>query len=280
MIKKNIPTYELPLSMPIIFERIEDRSDAFVNNPHRHKFYEILWFKNDGGNHIVDFQSFQVKKDTIFFLAPGKVHQMDISDKEGFLLVFSQNFMSQIVFPQEDNFFTLFYSFDNLPFIQPSKDDVYRLDILFELIILEYDNIPNDITILQTYLRAFLLYTQRIKEQTEKSILEKSHERLAQLFQLIEVHYKTERAVAFYANHLALTPKRVNEITKIRMGKTVTQLVHERLLLEAKRELYFGTQNIKEIAYMLGFKDPAYFSRFFKKQTSITPEQFKTKMFK
>ena len=280
MAKKNIPTYELPLSMPIIFERIEDRPDDFVNNPHRHEFYEILWFKNDGSEHVVDFQPFPVKKDTIFFLAPGKVHQMDPADKKGFLLVFSQNFISQITFPQEDNFFNLFYSFDNIPFIQPSKDEVHKLNILFELIVLEYNNVSNDTTILQTHLRAFLLHAQRIKGQTEKVISGKSHERLVQLFQLIETHYKTEKTADFYSTHLALTPKRVNEIAKARFGKTVTQLVRERLLLEAKRELYFGKRSIKEIAYMLGFKDPAYFSRFFKKQTGITPEKFKAKMFK
>ncbi len=280
MVKKNIPTYELPLSMPIIFERIEDRPDGFVNSPHRHEFYEILWFKNAGSEHIVDFKPFLVKKDTIFFLAPGKVHQMDPTDKKGFLLVFSQNFISQIIFPQEDNFFNLFYSFDNIPFIQPSKDEVYKFNILFELIILEYNNASNDTTILQTHLRAFLLHAQRIKEQTEKLIPRKSHKRLVKLFQLIEAHYKTERTAAFYSNHLALTPKRVNEIAKARLGKTVIQLVRERLLLEAKRELYFGERSIKEIAYRLEFKDPAYFSRFFKKQTGIMPKQFKSKMFK
>ena len=280
MIKKNIPTYELPLSMPIIIEKIEDRPDDFVNRPHRHEFYEILWFKNDGSEHVVDFQPYPVKKDTIFFIAPGKVHQMDPTDKKGFMLVFSQNFLSRIVLPQEDNFFNLFYSFDNIPFIQPSKDEMHKFNILFELMTLEYSDVSNDIGILQTHLRAFLLYAQRIMEQTKKLIPGKSNERFFQLFRLIEANYKIERTADFYSNHLALTPKRVNEIVKARLGKTVTRLVHERLLLEAKRELYFGKQNINEIAYMLGFNDPAYFSRFFKKETGIPPEQFKTKMFK
>ncbi len=282
MIKTNIPNYDLSSSSTsIVFDRIEDRRDDLVNNPHRHEFYEILWFKNDGGEHIVDFHSFGVKKDMIFFLAPGMVHQMDLTDKDGYLIAFSQNIISKIIFPQEDTFFNLFYSYNNNPYILPLKDDLYKLNILCELIYLEYKkNALNNTTILQTHLRAFLLYSLRIKEQKEELFPNKNYERIIQLFQLIETYFKTERSTDFYSNHLALTSKRINEIAKERVGKTISGLLEERLLLEAKRELFFGKKSIKEIAYLLGFKDPAYFSRYFKKQTDISPEQFKIKMFK
>ncbi|MCB9134477.1 MAG: helix-turn-helix domain-containing protein [Anaerolineales bacterium] len=276
--EKNIPNYVLPLSMPFIYERIEDRRDAFVAHPHRHEFYEVLWFKEPASEHVVDFQPFPVKKDMIFFLAPGKVHHMDPNDKTGHLLVFTQNFLPQIVLPQEDNFFNLFYSFGNTPFIQPSEEDTHKLNLLFEVMLLEYRNEAYQAAILGTHLRAFLLHAQRIKTQAENLRAGKNSERLIHLLHLIETHYKTERAVAFYAERLFLTPKRVNEIVKAHLGKSVVQLVHQRVLLEAKRELYFGERNIKEIAHALGFEDPAYFSRFFKKQTGIAPEQFKTQM--
>ena len=278
MTHKNIPTYEL--SRPIIIERIENRSADIINKPHRHDFYEILWFNREGSKHIVDFQPFPVRKDTIFFMAPGIVHQMNLIGQGGLLLVFSKDFMSQIVLPKEDNFFNLFFSFENLPFVRPDKDELYKLNLLLDLILLEYNNEPNNTGILQSYLRAFLLNAQRIKEKTEKIISGKSHKYLVKLFQLIEDHYKTDRTATFYSAQLALTPKRVNEIIKARLGKSLTQLLHERLILEAKRELYFGQQSIKEITYMLGFNDPAYFSRFFKKRTGNTPKQFQTKMFK
>ena len=59
------------------------------------------------------------------------------------------------------------------------------------------------------------------------------------------------------------------------MGKTITRLVHDRLLLEAKRELVYGNLSIKDIGYILGFEDPSYFSRFFKKYTGIEASKFK-----
>jgi len=278
MAKHNIPTYELPRSRPVILELIEDRPDDFVKKPHRHEFYEILWFKHGDGEHVVDFQPYPVRNDMIFFLAPGTVHHMNPFDKKGFLLVFSKDLMSQITVPEVDNFFKIFYSFDNAPYIRPVKDDLYKLGLLFELIRLEYTSTADDTSVLHAHLRAFLLHVQRIKAQTEHRIPEKDHERLVTLFHVIEDHYKTERKAAFYSNHLTLTPKRANEIVKARLGKTISQLVHERLLLEAKREMYFGKRNIKEIAYMLGFEDPAYFSRFFKKHTGSPPEQFKAGM--
>ena len=74
-----------------------------------------------------------------------------------------------------------------------------------------------------------------------------------------------------------LSPKRLNEITRKMLGKTITQLIHDRILLEAKRELIFSGRSIKEISYELGFEDPAYFSRFFKKQSGFSPTHFRKK---
>ena len=119
-----------------------------------------------------------------------------------------------------------------------------------------------------------------LSKKMDKPVPRKFNESLIKLFQLIEAHYKKERNADFYSNRLSLTLKRVNEITKKQLGKTVTRLLHDRLLLEAKREINFGKRSHKEIAYLLGFDDPAYFSRFFKKRTGITPEQFKIKTFK
>ena len=272
------PNYEIPVSTPIIFDKIENRSDDFVKYPHRHKFYEILWIKEGKGDHIVDFISYPIKNNSIIFLTPGKVHQLDTKNKKGFLLVFTQDFLSQILSPLENNFFSLFYPFDNIPFIFPSKKELHKLNIMFELIIHEYKNEPYDPFILQTHLKAFLLHSQRIKIKKETVLPEKNHEILIQLFRLIEIFYKKEKSTSFYADKLNFSLKNINKITKIRLGKTVIRLLHDRLILEAKRELFFGKQNIKEIAYILGFNDPAYFTRFFKKETKITPDQFKSEM--
>jgi AraC-like DNA-binding protein len=104
--------------------------------------------------------------------------------------------------------------------------------------------------------------------------------RIKTLFDLIEHNFITKRDACFYASQLSITPKRLNEILKDKIGMTLTKILHFRLILEAKREIGYSDKNFKEIAFALGFNEQAYFSRFFKKQTGITPATFRQKMFK
>jgi len=98
---------------------------------------------------------------------------------------------------------------------------------------------------------------------------------LARLLNLVEQHHSTKHHVAFYAQQLELPPKRLNHYTQQALGKSVTQLLHARLLTESKRLLIYSACKIKEISYTLGFQEPAYFSRFFKNKTGKYPEQFR-----
>lgn len=94
---------------------------------------------------------------------------------------------------------------------------------------------------------------------------------------LIEQHYTTNKHCDFYSQALSITNKRINEIVKADKGKTVTQLIHDRIILEANRELIFSTKTIKTIAFELGFEDPAYFSRFYRGQMNESPAEFRAR---
>ncbi|RYZ45306.1 MAG: AraC family transcriptional regulator, partial [Chitinophagaceae bacterium] len=92
---------------------------------------------------------------------------------------------------------------------------------------------------------------------------------------LLEKNYLTERNVGFYAASLNVSTKRLNQILKRKYNRTIHQIIHDRLVREAKHQLFVSKKNIKEIAFDLGFEDKSYFSRFFKKMTGQTPEAFK-----
>jgi AraC family transcriptional regulator, transcriptional activator of pobA len=94
---------------------------------------------------------------------------------------------------------------------------------------------------------------------------------------LLEVHFRTERLLSFYAAKLAMTSDRLNDHVKRATGVTAGHLIRQRVLTEAKRQLVFTSQPIHEIAYDLAFSDPSHFARFFRKQTGTTPQDFRAK---
>jgi AraC family transcriptional activator of pobA len=95
------------------------------------------------------------------------------------------------------------------------------------------------------------------------------------LRKLVDEHFRRERLIAFYAETLAMTPDRLNDHVKRATGVTAGHLIRQRVLTEAKRQLVFTTQPIQEIAYDLAFSDPSHFTRFFRKQTGLTPQAFR-----
>ena len=95
------------------------------------------------------------------------------------------------------------------------------------------------------------------------------------LRRLIDANFKTERLIRFYSERLNMTPDRLNDHVKRATGVTAGHLIRQRVLTEAKRQLVFTGQAIHEIAYDLSFSDPSHFTRFFRKQTGMTPQSFR-----
>lgn len=105
--------------------------------------------------------------------------------------------------------------------------------------------------------------------------LDRDQDLLVRYRALIERHFRKQRAPAFYADALAVTVARLNAACKARAGRTASAVLHERILLEAKRILLYTDHTVARVAHMTGFEDPAYFSRFFAQRTGRSPASWR-----
>ncbi|MFL5746045.1 MAG: helix-turn-helix domain-containing protein, partial [Niastella sp.] len=125
-----------------------------------------------------------------------------------------------------------------------------------------------------SYLKIFLINASRIKlNQQKEAVASHPAAPLAiALKEQIEVHFRKIHHASGYAGLLHSTIPTLNRLSKLHFKKTLTNLIADRLIIEARRELYLTTKPIKEIAFELGYDDEFYFSRFFRKQTGVSPQ--------
>ncbi len=264
----DFPLHELPPSRFLA----SDSGLAFGDHvsSHRISFFAIVWFSESGGTHHIDFESFPIKANEVFLLAPNQVHSIPAATlPRARTIVFAHEVFDRI---EEPHLRQLFLPFENVAFGIPAEM-LAPLRHLFDLILLECNGAA-DITLLLKYTTAYLTHLYRFGKHNHR-IAGAEDNRLVKLFQLMQMHYRQEKSTAFYAREIGLTPKRVNELLRGKMGTTVSRLLYRLMLIEAKRELYHQQHSVKEIAYGLGFSDQSYFARFFKKQTGLTPEEFR-----
>jgi len=128
---------------------------------------------------------------------------------------------------------------------------------------------------LQTYLKQFIIHAVRVQKQ-HLTVKEDVETKLFKDFSvLVEQNYKKLHSVTDYANRLGLSPKSLTKHFNKIGSQTPSDFIKNRIILEAKRQLIYSNDSVKEIAYGLGFNDAAYFTRFFKKGTLKSPLQFK-----
>ena len=134
--------------------------------------------------------------------------------------------------------------------------------------------------LLISFMKIFLIAASRSKAQQQPQTIpsEKGNKEpviLQSLKEAIENDFKSKHTPKDYAVLLNISPNALAKITKKHFNKTLTDLIAERIIIEAKRELYLTSKSIKEVAYELGYDDEYYFSRFFKKNVNIPPQVYR-----
>lgn len=281
--KSAIPThhfiYDDETSIPFRLETLDHKNSYDIDTPHRHNYYEIFLFNKGGGTHVIDFRSLNIEDHSIHFISPGQAHQVNRSlNSDGFVIMFSREF-THAGSDNKDLLYQLpyFHNFTKKPTIEPKENDYLNILNIFKDLQSEFEaNQLFNSEILQSYLNILLLKCRRLFVANNESQQDTASQLPLQKFiRVLEKHYGKFHQVQDYAQLMELTPQQLNDITKSTMGKTASEMIQERIILEAKRLLLHTGMSAKEIAYALNFSDPAYFSRFFKNQTSYTPNEFK-----
>jgi AraC-like DNA-binding protein len=131
---------------------------------------------------------------------------------------------------------------------------------------------------IRSVLELFFIEYVRQSENPKSNVVSNNGyamERFEEFTELLEKNITTKKQVTYYTSEMNLSSYQLNEITKKTVGKTASTLIDEYILLEAKRFLLATPNQVKDIAWELGYEDPSYFIRFFKKQTGLTPELFR-----
>ncbi|HNL66002.1 MAG TPA: helix-turn-helix transcriptional regulator [Ferruginibacter sp.] len=243
---------------------------------HRHNFFFILALEKGKGIHEIDFVRYEVRDHSLFILRPGQVHRLELkAASTGFLLEFDSAFYQ----PSDRISNRRWKAATGKSHCEVEKSRFRRLHTALANMLQEYNSKQEGYTeAIKANLDLFFIEYLRQSHNPNGSISGESNytqDRFEDLMRLLESRIGSIKSVSEYAALLNLSIYQLNSITKTSVGKTVSELINEQIVLEAKRYLLASSSQVKEIADQLGYEDPSYFVRFFKKQTGYSPEAFR-----
>lgn len=286
--EKDIPTFKLfsgqaewPSTEILHHEYIQHRVEGHEGSirTHRHlDLFHVIYLSRGAARVALDGEHMVVHAPLIATVPPLIVHGFETLDQnvQGHLLTVPGSSM-QHVLSHADNDLDIIET----PCVVKGKpsEKFTDLDQLMRQIAIEYrEQKKSRFMAIQSLTR--LLFVSIIRrhhaDQKKLSVMtDRDALRIRKFKKLIENSFTEGTSIKKYASQLGISSAQLNNICRSKVGKSALQIVHERTTLEAKRQLIYTSLTISQIAYSLGFNDPAYFTRFFNKQTGASPKKFR-----
>ncbi|MCB9208281.1 MAG: helix-turn-helix transcriptional regulator [Ignavibacteriales bacterium] len=276
------PTPENPLLGLIQFDC---SSELLKNKELTYDFYTICFKKIESGEFWYGKTKYDSDKGFMYFLSPRqklKIHDVVINEV-GFTIYIHEDYLLGHPIHNEIKKYNFFdYEINEALHLTPKEKEV--MWSLFHKMESEYNNNPDEFSksIILSHLDSMLKYAQRFYKRqfidrkpisgVTVSKFNKSLSEYLEKQKALELGLPT---VKYLADQLNLSPKYLSDLLKQETGKTALDLIHLHLINEAKNLLIDGNKNINEIAYQIGFENPPYFSRLFKKEVGVSPMDFR-----
>lgn len=254
------------------------RMDPDRLQPHYHEFFQIFILQGEA-QVMHDFQEYHVSGHTLVFLSPGQVHTVRPGPAlGGTTLSFTQEFFDLRSTPPSILYdFPFFFSVDVAALLQMPEGDPDEILPLIPLLQSEFDAaLPGAADVLRSVLQIFLVRVNRLYARLHPHKAVSRAGQLVRQFHLaVEQRFKEITSVGGYAALLGVSANHLNDIVHEQTGRSVGDIIRQRRLLDAKRLLLHSDLSVSEIGYDLGFQDPSYFSRFFRRYAGMSPETFR-----
>lgn len=274
--KERIPIHDIESSMaPVQVRKLAHKNHYNFQRIHRHNYFEVIFFQVGGGKDLIDFQSSDVKNSSCHIVYPGQTHLLQRApNSSGTVIQFQLESVSSvalqqllqerawsdkgaIVFEENEQAMAEMMRLVEAIEVLPKKDTLYWKE--------------SQKCILQALL--FQLCSFDAGASTARMNAD-----FYAFQQLVDNHFREAHSVTFYINKLPISEKRLAALSKTHLGVSPLQVIHRRIVLEAKRLLLLGEQPHKEIAIDLGFDSPASFSAFVKRKTGLNASEIQAQV--
>ena len=272
-----------PQNGNLAFKYMEFEDNSHFDHIQRNNYFSLIWVTNGSGKLKADFAEYDFDENSLFAFSPYQPYMFSAdTNVKGIAINFHSEFFCIYKHHKEvSSHGVLYNNIYQPPFVKVDESSAATFKMLCEQIKREMQNPAlAQHELLVSYLKILLITAARLKTQQQsqdQEILTNSKEPfiLQNLKDAIEANFRTKHSPSDYAGMLYISPKALAKITKAYFNKTLSNLINERIIIEAKRELYLTNKTVKEIAYELGYEDEYYFSRFFKINADVSPQLYR-----
>ncbi|MCQ6957492.1 helix-turn-helix domain-containing protein [Mucilaginibacter aquariorum] len=242
-------------------------------------YHRMILVQFGKGNLLVDDLSFPISDNQLLLIAKGQIYQFQTGTYiTGYEISFGDCFWERAPASASNCKAVLFNNASVNQQLPLNGEDYKELSLLFGMLYTEYlkTDFSNKLDALAAYLKIIMIKVANVNASLARGYDSFENQLYGQFLELISQQYKKSHEVADYARQLGISARKLTELSKRCSGHGAKELINGQLIAEAKRALQFSSQPVKEIAFMLNFSTPEQFSHFFKKNSQVSPQDFRT----